>query len=61
MSIATYYKGRLSFSELLNMPIEYIHTFERIVYTHRNDEQEANRIKAEAMEDTIENYASGGR
>ena len=52
MSICTYYRGRLSFTELMNMPMEYIHTFEYLIYQHRNDHKDMK--EAEALEDTFE-------
>ena len=54
MSISTYYRGRLSFNEAINMPIEYIHCFNYLMFKHRND-KDTNQLKeAEALEDKIE-------
>ena len=52
MSISTYYRGRLSFTELINLPIGDIHTIEYIIFTHRNDNKENK--EAEALEDQFE-------
>ena len=51
MSISTYYRGRLSYTELLNMPIDQIHTLEYLIYIHRNDHKDLK--EAEALEDSI--------
>ena len=51
MSICTYYRGRLSFTEVLNMPIEYIHAFEYMIHTNQIRERELK--EAEALEDSI--------
>lgn len=34
------------------MPIDYIHTFEYLMYKHRNDQKELK--EAEALEDSFE-------
>ena len=52
MSICTYYRGRLSFSEIMNMPIDYIHSFEYLMYKHKDDQKQQK--EAEALEDQIE-------
>ena len=53
MSISTYYRGRLSFNELINMPIDYIHTFEYLIYKHKDDQKQQR--EAEALEDELQN------
>ena len=52
MSISTYYRGRLSFNELINMPVDYIHTIEYIIFKHKDDQKELK--EAEALEDNME-------
>ena len=52
MSISTYYRGRLSFNEVMNMPIDYIHALNYIMYKHRDDHKDLK--EAEALEDKID-------
>ena len=52
MSISTYYRGRLSFNDVLSMPIDYIHTLEYLIYKHKDDQKELK--EAEALEDNLE-------
>ena len=52
MSISTYYRGRLSFNEVINMPIGYIQTFNYLMYKHKDDHKQLK--EAEAMEDKFE-------
>lgn len=54
MSISTYYRGRLSFNEVINMPIEYIHSLNYIMYKHKDDKDHKQLKEAEALEDNIE-------
>lgn len=42
----------MTFSELLNMPIDVIHTLNYIIFTHRNDHKDLK--EAEAVEDMLE-------
>ena len=51
MGICTYYRGRLSFTELMNMPIDYIHTLEYLIYKHKDDDKGLK--EAEALEDSL--------
>ena len=51
MSISTYYRGRLSINEIMEMPIDYIHTLEYLIYKHKDDQKELR--EAEALEDEI--------
>lgn len=52
MSISTYYRGRLSFNEVINMPIEYIHCFNYLIFKHKDDDKKLK--EAEALEDKLE-------
>lgn len=54
MAIATYYRGRITFKELIEMPMDYIHTFRYLIDRHRNDEKELKEKEAEALEDNLE-------
>ena len=59
MSICSYYRGRISFIELINMPIDYIHTLYYLSWLHRDDQKELK--EAEALEDGIETMVTGGQ
>ena len=52
MGLCTNYKGRLSFTELLNMPIDMIQTLQYLAFKHKDDQKELK--EAEALEDVIE-------
>ena len=52
MAISSYYRGRLSFNEVLNMPVDQIQTLNYLMYKHRDDHKELK--EAEAMEDNLE-------
>lgn len=52
MSISTYYKGRLTFKELIEMPIDYIHGLYYMTYKNRDKDKSIK--EAEALEDQIE-------
>lgn len=52
MGLCSYYRGRLSFTELINMPIGTIQTLNYLALKHRDDQKELR--EAEAMEDVIE-------
>lgn len=47
-----HYKGRLLFTELINLPIGVIQTLNYLVFKHQDDQKELR--EAEAMEDVIE-------
>ena len=38
--------------EVLNLPIEYIHSLEYLIYKHKDDQKELK--EAEALEDSLE-------
>ena len=52
MAISTYYRGRLSFNEVLDMPIDRIQTLNYLIYKNKDDQKELKA--AEAMEDNLE-------
>lgn len=52
MGICTYYRGRLSFNEVVNMPIDYIHSLEYLIY--KNRDRDKSLKEAEALEDNFE-------
>jgi hypothetical protein len=53
-SIATYYKGRTSFLELMNMPLSYIDSLYRIAEARLKTEEGRKQLEAEAIEDEME-------
>ena len=52
MSLCTNYRGRLTFTELINMPIDRIQTLQYLAFIHRDDQKELR--EAEALEDSID-------
>ena len=53
-SIATYYRGRTTFTELMNMPLSYIDTLYRIAEERIKTEEGKKQLEAEAIEDEME-------
>lgn len=52
MALCTNYRGRLTFTELMNMPIDHIQTLQYLAFKHKDDHKELK--EAEALEDVIE-------
>lgn len=52
MGLCTNYRGRLTFNELLNMPIDYIQSLQYLAFKHKDDQKELK--EAEALEDLVE-------
>ena len=52
MTIATYYRGRITFKELMDMPMDYIHTLRYLIDRHKKEEKALK--EAEALEDNLE-------
>lgn len=52
--IATYYRGRTSFMELMNMPLSYINALYRIAEERLKTEEGQEQAEAEAIEDEME-------
>jgi len=52
--IATYYKGRTSFAELMNMPLSYINALYRIAEERSKTKEGQEQMKSEAVQDAIE-------
>ena len=52
MGLCTFYKGRLTFTELMNMPIDHIQTLQYLAFKHKDDHKDLK--EAEALEDMIE-------
>ena len=52
MRLLTNYRGRLTFTELINMPMDYIQSLQYLAYKHRDDQKELR--EAETLEDAIE-------
>ena len=52
MGLLTNYRGRLTFTELINMSIGDIQTLNYLAFKHRDDQKELK--EAETLEDAIE-------
>ena len=52
--IATYYRGRTSFLELMNMPLSYIDSLYRIAEERLKTEEGKKQLEAETLEDELE-------
>ena len=52
MGLCTNYRGRISFLEMMNLPIDQIQTLQYLAFKHRDDQKELK--EAEALEDVIE-------
>ena len=56
--LATYYKGKISFVELMNMPLSTITSLYKLALDKQKlaetDEEEKKRQEAEAIEDELE-------
>jgi hypothetical protein len=52
--IATFYRGRTSFSELMNLPLSYINALYQIAEQKVKDEEARKQLEAEQMEDGLE-------
>lgn len=52
--MATYYRGRTTFMELMNMPLSYIDTLYRIAEERIKTEEGKKQLEAEAIEDEME-------
>ena len=52
MGLLTNYRGRLSFIDLINMPIGEIQILNYLAWKHRDDQKELK--EAETLEDVIE-------
>lgn len=52
--IATYYRGRTSFFELMNMPLSYINILYKIAEERINTKEGQEQKEAEILEDEME-------
>lgn len=52
--LATFYRGRTSFTELMNLPLSYINALYRIAEQKMKDEEARKQLEAEQMEDGLE-------
>ena len=52
--LATFYRGRTSFTELMNLPLSYINALYRIAEQKMEDEEARKQPEAEQMEDGLE-------
>lgn len=52
--LATFYRGRTTFTELMNLPLSYINALYQIAERKMKDEEERKQHEAEQMEDGIE-------
>ena len=52
MGLCFNYRGRLTFTELMEMPIDQIQTLQYLAFKHKDDQKDLK--EAEALEDVIE-------
>lgn len=52
--IATYYRGRTSFIDLINLPLSYINSLYRIAEQREKTEQGKKAHESEVIEDEME-------
>lgn len=52
--LATFYRGRTSFTELMELPLSYINALYRIAEQKMKDEEARKQLEAEQMEDGLE-------
>lgn len=52
--LCTYYKGRTSFLEMINLPLSYINTLYNIAVEREKTKEGQDQKNAEALEDELE-------
>lgn len=52
--LVSYYRGRTSFVEMMNLPLSYINTLYKIAEERNKDEEERQKHEAEILEDEME-------
>ena len=52
MGLCTNYRGRITFLEMMNLPVDQIQTLQYLAFKHKDDHKELR--EAEALEDVIE-------
>ena len=54
MSIATFFKGRISFKELIDLPADYINHLSKLAYESNNSQEGREAQQGEAIQDAME-------
>ena len=54
MYLATYFRGRMTFKDLLELDVCYIPTFNKIAYEERKSKDAQDRKSGELMEDAMQ-------
>ena len=52
--LCTYYKGRTSFLEMMNMPLSYINALYKIAVDRQADDEQRKLKEAEVLQDEVE-------
>lgn len=52
--LCTYYRGRTTFTEMMNMPLSYINSLYNIAIKQQADEELRKQKEAEVVEDGLE-------
>lgn len=52
--LCTYYRGRTTFIEMMNMPLSYINSLYNIAIEQQADEEQRKIKEAEVLEDGME-------
>lgn len=52
--LATYYRGRTTFGELMNMPLSYIHYLYKLAEKQAKSKEGQEQKAAEVLEDEME-------
>ena len=52
--LCTYYRGRTTFTEMMNMPLSYINSLYDIAIKQQADEEQRTIKEAEVVEDGME-------
>lgn len=52
--MATFYRGRTSFLDLMNMPLSYLDALYRIAEERIKSEEGKKQVEGEALEDELE-------
>ena len=52
--LCTYYRGRTTFTEMMNMPLSYINSLYSIAIKQQADKEQRQQKEAEVVEDELE-------
>lgn len=52
--LCTYYRGRTTFTEMMNMPLSYINSLYSIALKQQADKEQRQQKEAEVVEDELE-------